>query len=88
MRTYSGLMPHSLLVGGGAGVITSYVSFMGHGVGPLSFPFGGSAGATQVHFTQQYLGQLLGPDLKCCAGFLGCAAIEEFALEAQPNSCS
>ena len=50
MRTYSGLMPHSLIDGGG-GVITSYVSFMGHGMGPLSFPFGGSAGATQVHFT-------------------------------------
>ena len=33
-------MPHSLL-GGGVGVITSYVSFTGHGVGPLSFPFGG-----------------------------------------------
>ena len=51
-RTYSGLMPHSLL-GGGGGVITSYVSFTGHGVGPISLPFGGSTGATQVHFTQQ-----------------------------------
>ena len=50
MRTYSGLMPHSLL-GGGVGVITSYVSFTGHSVGPLLFPFGGSAGATKVHFT-------------------------------------
>ena len=46
------LMPHSLL-GWGEGVITSYVSFMGHGVGPLSFPFGSPTRATQVHFTQQ-----------------------------------
>ena len=52
MRAYSGLIPHSLL-GGGVRVVTSYVSFMGHGVGPLSFPFGGSTGATQLHFTQQ-----------------------------------
>ena len=41
MRTYSGLTPRSLLGGGGGGVITSYVSFMGHGVGLLSLPFGG-----------------------------------------------
>ena len=51
MRTYSGLMPHSLLGGGRGGIITSYVSLMGHGVGLLSLPFGGSTGATQVHFT-------------------------------------
>ena len=38
------------LVGGG-GVITSHISLMGHGVGPLSFPFGGSSGATEVNFT-------------------------------------
>ena len=67
-RTYKGFLPHlwmnewlgltvvwcliHFLVGGG-GVITSYISFMGHSVGPLSFPFGGSTSATQVHFTQQ-----------------------------------
>ena len=51
-RTYSGLMPHSLLCGG-VGVVTSYVSFTGHGVGPLTFPFGSSAGATKVHLPQQ-----------------------------------
>ena len=52
MRTYSGLTPRSLL-GGGVVVVTSYVSFTGHGVGPLLFPFGGSTSATKVHFTQQ-----------------------------------
>ena len=38
------------LVGGG-GVITSYVSLTGCGVELLSFPFGGSSGATEVNFT-------------------------------------
>ena len=37
----------------GEGVITSYVSFMGCGVGPLLLPFGSPAGATQVHFIWQ-----------------------------------
>ena len=83
MRTYNCGMPHSLL-GGGGGVITSYISFMGHGVGALLLPFGGSTSATQVHFTRQ----LLGPDLKCSASFLGGAAIEKLAFEAQPNGCS
>ena len=55
MRTYNGGVPHSLLGGGRGGVITSYVSLMGHGVGPLSFPFGGSRGATEVNFTRQQL---------------------------------
>ena len=73
---------------GGGGVITSYVSLMGHGVGPLSFPFGGSSSATEVNFTQQQLGQLLGPDLKHSASLLGGAAIEKLAFEAQPNGCS
>ena len=50
MRTYNGGTPHSLL-GGGGGVITSYISLTGCGVGPLSFPFGGSSGATEVNFT-------------------------------------
>ena len=52
MRTYNGLMPHSLL-GGGVRVITSYVSFTGHGVGPLTFPFGSPTRATKVHLPQQ-----------------------------------
>ena len=51
MRTYNGGMPHSLLGGGEGGVITSHISLMGHGVGLLSFPFGGSSGSTKVNFT-------------------------------------
>ena len=42
---------HFLVGEGGEGIITSYVSLTGHGVGPLSFPFGGSSGATEVNFT-------------------------------------
>ena len=70
------------LVGGG-GVITSYVSLMGCSVGPLLFPFGGSSSATEVHFTRQQLGQLLGSDLECSASLLGSATIEKLAFEAQ-----
>ena len=51
MRTYNGSVPHSLLGGGRGGVVTSHVSLMGCGVGPLLFPFGGSSGATEVNFT-------------------------------------
>ena len=74
------------LVGGG--VITSHISFMGRGVGLLLLPFGGSAGATQVHFTQQQLGQLLGLDLKHSASLLGGATLEKLVFEVQPNGCS
>ena len=66
-RTYSGLTPpcgwisdenlqwfHALFTSWwGGGVITSYISLMGHSVRQLSLPFGGSTSATQVHFTQQ-----------------------------------
>ena len=53
MRTYNGGMPCSLLGGGRGrrGVITSHISLMGHSVGLLSFPFGGSSGSTMVNFT-------------------------------------
>ena len=74
------------LVGGG--IVTSYVSFTGHGVGPLLISFGGSSSATEVNFTQQQFGQLLGLDLKCSASLLGSAAIENLAFEVQPNSHS
>ena len=50
MRTYNGGTPHSLLAGG-RGVVTSYISLMGCGVGPLLFPFGGSSNATEVNLT-------------------------------------
>ena len=73
---------------GGRGVITSHVSLMGCGVGPLSFPFGGSSGATKVNFTRQQLGQLLGPDLEHSASLLDGATVEKLAFEAQPNGCS
>ena len=77
------------LVGGGRGrVITSHVSFMGHGVGPLSFPFGGSSRSTKVNFTRQQLGQLPGLHLKCSASLLGGAAIEKLAFEMEPDHCS
>ena len=85
MRAYNGGTPHSLL-GGGKGVITSYVSLMGRGVGPLSFPFGGSSGATEVNFTRQQLGQLLGPDLEHSASLLGGAAVEKLVFEVQPEA--
>ena len=85
MRTYNGGTPHSLL-GGGRGAITSYISLMGHGVGLLSFPFGSPTRATEVHFTQQQLGQLLGSDLECSASLLGSAAIEKLAFEVQPEA--
>ena len=87
-RTYNGGMPHSLLGGGRGGVITSHISLMGHGVGPLSFPFGSSSSATEVNFTWQQLGQLLGPHLKHSASLLGSATIEKLAFEMEPNSCS
>ena len=51
MRTYNCGMPHSLLGGGRGGVITSYVSLTGCGVGPLLLPFGSPTRATQVNFT-------------------------------------
>ena len=77
------------LVGGGRGrVITSHISFMGHSVGPLSFPFGGSSRSTVVNLTRQQLGQLLGLHLKCSASLLGGAAIEKLAFEMEPNCCS
>ena len=88
MRTYNGGTPCSLL-GWGEGGSSPAMSFLpGHSVGPLSFPFGGSRGATEVNFTQQQLEQLLGPDLKCSASLLGGAAIEKLAFEVQPNGCS
>ena len=52
VRTYNCFTPHSLL-GGGVRVVTSYVSFTGHSVGPLMFPFGSSPSATKVHLPQQ-----------------------------------
>ena len=56
--------------------------------GPLSFPFGGSSGATEVNFTWQQLGKLLGLHLKHSASLLGGATIEKLAFEAEPNGCS
>ena len=55
-------------------------------MGPFSFPFGGSSSATEVNFTQQQLGQLLGLDLECSASLLGGATIEKLAFEAQPEA--
>ena len=44
------------LEGGWRGrLITSHISPMDHGVGPLSFAFGGSSGSTEVNFTRQQL---------------------------------
>ena len=80
---------HFLVGGGGRGrVITSHVSLMGCSVGPLSFSFGGSSGSTEVNFTRQQLGQLLGPHLKCSASLLGGAVIEKLAFEMEPDCCS
>ena len=48
MRAYNGCTPHSLL-GGRFGVFTHHITFTGHCVGPLVFPFASSAGVTKVH---------------------------------------
>ena len=61
-------------------LITSDISLMGHGVGPLTYALGSSSRSTKVNLTWQQLWQLFGSHLKHSASLLGSAAMKNLCL--------
>ena len=103
-RTYNGFSPHlwmnkwwgltvvwcliHFLVGGGLGSSPAMSPSQAMVWDLFCFPLVALLVPPRYTLPDSSFGQLLGPDLKCDANFLGHATIEEFVLEAQPNGCS